>query len=188
MDYLQDRKKLAAVVERIGEKQAWKLVLEAMLDSDLKLLVVPPDLSKVRDRPLEELSLRADAVHDPDGDVTTYRGNVQGSIGHNAQETVTNPAYDSGKLNLDGTPRPPLDEAMKAALARLHLILDKDMRAGAIVRKFVQNSDVGGILYGRTVITSNGTAHAISSGLMSGSARYASRTGPYMTRWNIHSR
>ncbi|HEY0781151.1 MAG TPA: hypothetical protein VGE98_01750 [Thermoanaerobaculia bacterium] len=93
---------------------------------------------------------------------------VRASIGHNAQETVTDPAYDSGKLNLDGTPRPPLDDAMKAALTRLHLILDKDMRAGAIVRKFVQNSDVGGILYGRTVITSNGTPLVVTTGTVRG--------------------
>ena len=82
VDYLRDRKKLAALVERIGEKQAWKLVLEGMLDGDLKLLAAPPDLSKVRDRALAELSLRAAAIHDPDGEVTTYRGNVQGTLGH----------------------------------------------------------------------------------------------------------
>ncbi len=82
IDYLQDRKKLAALVERIGEKQAWTLVLEGMLDSDLKLLAAPPDLSKVRDRPLDEWKVRATASDDPNGEVTTYRGNVQGTLGH----------------------------------------------------------------------------------------------------------
>jgi hypothetical protein len=82
VDYPQDHKKLAAVVERIGEKQAWKLVLEKMLDSDLQLPFVPAELKGLRDLPLAELNLRAAAVHDPDGEVTTYRRNVQATLGH----------------------------------------------------------------------------------------------------------
>src|SRR5258707_11699284 len=53
-----------------------------MLDGDLTLMAAPPDLSNVRDRALAELSLRAAAIHDPDGEVTTYRGKVQGTLGH----------------------------------------------------------------------------------------------------------
>src|SRR6185503_7991532 len=40
----------------------------------------------------------------------------------------------------------------------------------------------------RTVSTRSGTAQMTSIGDRSGSVRKASRTGPYITRWNIHSR
>jgi hypothetical protein len=76
-------------------------------------------------------------------------------IGHDPQSSSTDPRYDSGKLNPDGTLRPPLTDAEIAALADMHGVLDEDMHAGAILRKFVANSDVGGILYGRTVISSS---------------------------------
>ncbi len=79
---------------------------------------------------------------------------VRSAIGHDAQTTVSDPAFDSGELNPDGSTRPPLTSAQIAALALMHSVLDPDMRAGAILRKFVLNSDVGGILYGRTVIGS----------------------------------
>lgn len=79
---------------------------------------------------------------------------VRGSIGHDAQTTVTDPAFESGQLNPDGSLRPPLSAVQTAALAKMHSILDDDMRAGAVIRKYVQNSDIGGILYGRTVIGS----------------------------------
>lgn len=76
------------------------------------------------------------------------------SIGHDAQTTVTDPAFESGELNPDGSVRPPLDADQFAALTKMHSILDEDMREGAIIRKFIANSDVGGFLYGRTVISS----------------------------------
>jgi hypothetical protein len=79
---------------------------------------------------------------------------VRGSIGHDAQTTVTDPQFESGELNPDGSLRPPLTAAQTAALARYHSVLDEDMRAGAVLRKFIANSDVGGFLYGRTVIGS----------------------------------
>jgi hypothetical protein len=79
---------------------------------------------------------------------------ARSAIGHDAQTTVSDPAFDSGELNPDGSPRPPLTSAQIAALALMHSVLDADMRAGAILRKFVLNSDVGGILYGRTVLSS----------------------------------
>src|SRR3989442_1638636 len=40
----------------------------------------------------------------------------------------------------------------------------------------------------RTVSSTSGRAQATARGVMSGSARYASRTGPYITRWNMQSR
>ena len=76
------------------------------------------------------------------------------SIGHDAQTTVTDPTFESGELNPDGSLRPPLTADQFAALARMHSVLDEDMRSGAIIRKFIANSDVGGFLYGRTVIGS----------------------------------
>jgi hypothetical protein len=79
---------------------------------------------------------------------------VKSAIDHDAQTTVTDPAFDSGELNPDGSTRPALTSVQIAALARMHAVLDQDMRAGAILRKFVVNSDVGGILYGRTVLSS----------------------------------
>jgi hypothetical protein len=79
---------------------------------------------------------------------------IYNSIGHDAQTTVTDPQFESGELNPDGTLRPPLTAGQTAALAKLHAVLDDDMHAGAVIRKFIANSDVGGFLYGRTVIGS----------------------------------
>jgi hypothetical protein len=79
---------------------------------------------------------------------------IYNSIGHDAQTTVTDPQFESGELNPDGSLRPPLTAGQTAALARMHTVLDEDMHAGAVIRKFVANSDVGGYLYGRTVIGS----------------------------------
>ncbi|HEV2846843.1 MAG TPA: hypothetical protein VG477_18450 [Thermoanaerobaculia bacterium] len=79
---------------------------------------------------------------------------VRGSIGHSAQTTVTDPAFESGELNPDGSLRPPLTAEQTAALAKMHAVLDDDMRESAVIRKFIPNSDVGGFLYGRTVIGS----------------------------------
>ena len=76
------------------------------------------------------------------------------SIGHDAQTTVTDPQYESGELNPDGSLRPPLTAEQAEALGRMHSVLDDDMHAGAVIRKFIANSDVGGYLYGRTVIGS----------------------------------
>jgi hypothetical protein len=93
---------------------------------------------------------------------------VESAIGHDPQTTVTDPAFDSGELNPDGTTRPPLTSAQIAELARMHSILDSDMHAGAIIRKYVPNSDVGGFLYGRTVITSNGKPLVVSTNTVRG--------------------
>ena len=76
------------------------------------------------------------------------------TIDHNAQTTVNDPSFDSGELNPDGSMRPPLSAAQIDALIDMHTILDADMRGGAIIRKFIPNSDIGGFLYGRTVIGS----------------------------------
>ncbi|HZF13104.1 MAG TPA: hypothetical protein VFE33_30300 [Thermoanaerobaculia bacterium] len=93
---------------------------------------------------------------------------VESAIGHDPQTTVTDPAFDSGELNPDGTSRPPLTAAQVGALLKMHSILDPDMRAGAILRKFVQSSDVGGILYGRTVITSGGKPLVVTTDTVRG--------------------
>lgn len=77
---------------------------------------------------------------------------VHRAIGRHAQATVTDPAFESGKLNPDGSRRRPLTALQTSALTKMYSILDDDRRDGAILRKFVQNRDVGGILYGRTVI------------------------------------
>jgi hypothetical protein len=79
---------------------------------------------------------------------------VRSSIGHDPQVTATDPKFDSGELNPDGSLRPPLTASQFAALIKMHSILDEDMRSGAVIRKFIQNSDVGGFLYGRTVVGS----------------------------------
>lgn len=79
---------------------------------------------------------------------------VAGALDHDAQTTATDPAFDSGQLNPDGSMRPPLSAAQIAALIKMHSVLDQDMRAGAIIRKFIPNSDVGGFLFGRIVIGS----------------------------------
>jgi hypothetical protein len=76
------------------------------------------------------------------------------SIGHDAQTTVTDPAFESGELNPDGSLRPPLTAGQFAALAKMHAVLNEDMHEGAVIRKFIANSDIGGFLYGRTVIGS----------------------------------
>jgi len=93
---------------------------------------------------------------------------VRGSIGHDAQTTVTDPQFESGELNPDGSLRPPLTAAQTAALARMHAALDPDMRAGAVLRKFVANSDVGGFLYGRTVIGSPASPIVVSTNTVRG--------------------
>jgi hypothetical protein len=93
---------------------------------------------------------------------------VRSSIGHDAQTTLDDPAYASGELNPDGSTRPPLDAAQIAALVKMHTVLDPDMREGAILRKYVPNSSVGGILYGRTVISSNGSPLVVSTDTVRG--------------------
>ncbi len=77
---------------------------------------------------------------------------VRSSIGHDAQTTVTDPAFESGELNPDGSLRPPLAADQFAALTKMHSILDDDMRQGAVLRKYITNADIGGFLYGRTVV------------------------------------
>lgn len=77
---------------------------------------------------------------------------VRSSIGHDAQTTVTDPAFESGELNPDGSLRPPLTADQFAALTKMHSILDDDMRQGAVIRKYITNADIGGFLYGRTVV------------------------------------
>jgi len=93
---------------------------------------------------------------------------VRSSIGHDAQTTLSDPAYDSGELDPDGTMRLPLSAAQMAALLKMHTVLDPDMREGAILRKYVPNSDVGGILYGRTVITSGGQPAVVTTDTVRG--------------------
>jgi hypothetical protein len=91
-----------------------------------------------------------------------------GCIGHDPQSGSTDPRFDSGKLNPDGTLRPPLTAAEIAALIDMHTILDQDMREGAILRKFVANSDLGGILFGQTVISSSSGLIVVSTNTVRG--------------------
>ncbi len=93
---------------------------------------------------------------------------VRSSIGHDAQTTLADPAFASGELDPDGALRPPLSASQVAALLRMHEVLDPDMRQGAILRKYVPNSDVGGILYGRTVITSGGEPLVVTTDTVRG--------------------
>ena len=93
---------------------------------------------------------------------------VRSSIGHDAQTTVTDPQFDSGEINPDGSPRPPLQSDQIAALIKMHQTLDQDMRAGAVIRKFIPNSDVGGFLYGRTVIGSSSSPQVVSTNTIRG--------------------
>jgi hypothetical protein len=93
---------------------------------------------------------------------------VRGSIDHDAQTTVTDPQFESGELNPDGSLRPPLTTDQAAALAKMHSVLDDDMRSGAVLRKFVANSDVGGFLYGRTVIGSPSSPVVVSTNTVRG--------------------
>ena len=93
---------------------------------------------------------------------------LRGSRYHDAQTTVTDPQFESGKLNPDGSLRPPLDDDQLVELARMHSILDEDMHQGAVLRKFVPNSDVGGFLYGRTVIGSPSSPVVVSTNTVRG--------------------
>ncbi|HEV7671858.1 MAG TPA: hypothetical protein VGS22_25330 [Thermoanaerobaculia bacterium] len=93
---------------------------------------------------------------------------VAGSLDHDAQTSVTDPAFDSGELNPDGSLRPPLSGAQIAALIKMHSVLDPDMRAGAIIRKFIPNSDVGGFLFGRTVIGSPASPQVVTTNTVRG--------------------
>lgn len=93
---------------------------------------------------------------------------VTGSLDHDAQTTATDPAFDSGQLNPDGSMRPPLSAAQIAALIKMHSVLDQDMRAGAIIRKFIPNSDVGGFLFGRTVIGSPASPQVVTTNTVRG--------------------
>jgi hypothetical protein len=93
---------------------------------------------------------------------------VRGSIGHDAQTTVTDPQFESGELNPDGSLRPPLAADQTAALAKYHSVLDADMHSGAVLRKFIANSDVGGFLYGRTVIGSPPSPIVVSTNTVRG--------------------
>jgi len=93
---------------------------------------------------------------------------IAGSIGHDPQASLTDPAYDSGKQNPDGSLRPPLGGDEIVALIDMHAVLDPDMDDGAVVRKYVPNSDVGGYLYGRTVISSQGKLIVVTTGSLRG--------------------
>src|SRR6195952_3621986 len=96
---------------------------------------------------------------------------VRSARHHDAQTTVTDPQLASGMLNPDGSLRPPLSADQLAELARMHSILDEDMHQGAILRKFVANQDVGGFLYGRTVIGSPRPARLASAHTPRGALR-----------------
>ena len=87
---------------------------------------------------------------------------------HDAQTTVTDPQFASGELNPDGSLRPPVTADQLTELARMHSILDEDMHAGAVLRKFIPNSDVGGFLYGRTVIGSPSSPIVVSTNTVRG--------------------
>jgi hypothetical protein len=93
---------------------------------------------------------------------------IIGSYGHDAQSAAVGAQYDSGRLNPDGSLRPPLSDAELAALGDLHLVLDADVHEGAVVRKFVPNAAVGGYLYGQTVISSNGALLVVSTDTVRG--------------------
>jgi hypothetical protein len=93
---------------------------------------------------------------------------IRSSIGHDAQTTVTDPAFESGELNPDGSVRPPLTADQTAALAKMHAVLDDDMHEGTVLRKFIPNSDVGGFLYGRTVIGSATAPVVVSTNTVRG--------------------
>src|SRR5947199_3864533 len=93
---------------------------------------------------------------------------IYNSVGHDAQTTVTDPAYESGELNPDGSVRPPLTDEETVALAKMHAVLDDDMHEGAVIRKFIANSDVGGFLYGRTVIGSPSAPIVVSTNTVRG--------------------
>src|ERR1700710_1510164 len=95
-------------------------------------------------------------------------GIASSSIGHDAQTTVTDPAFESGELNPDGSLRPPLTADQFAALTRMHTVLDEDMHAEAVIRKFIANSDVGGFLYGRTVIGSPSSPIVVATNTVRG--------------------
>ncbi|HXO40056.1 MAG TPA: hypothetical protein VN999_01310 [Thermoanaerobaculia bacterium] len=95
-------------------------------------------------------------------------GVIIGSIGHDPQASLTDPAYDSGKQNPDGSLRPPLVAVEIASLIDMHAVLDPDMSEGAVVRKYVPNSDVGGYLYGRTVISSSGKLIVVTTDTVRG--------------------
>ncbi len=93
---------------------------------------------------------------------------VTSSIDHDAQTTASDPAFDSGRLNPDGSRRPPLSATQIATLIKMHSILDSDMRAGAVIRKFIPNSDVGGFLFGRTVIGSPSSPQVVTTNTVRG--------------------
>jgi hypothetical protein len=95
-------------------------------------------------------------------------GMIIASIGHDPQASLTDPAYDSGKQNPDGSLRPPLRAMEIASLIDMHAVLDPDMSEGAVVRKYVPNSDVGGYLYGRTVISSQGKLIVVTTSTLRG--------------------
>jgi hypothetical protein len=95
-------------------------------------------------------------------------GVIIASIGHDPQASLTDPAYDSGKQNPDGSLRPPLVAVEIRSLIDMHALLDPDMGAGAVVRKYVPNSDVGGYLYGRTVISSSGKLIVVTTDTVRG--------------------
>jgi hypothetical protein len=95
-------------------------------------------------------------------------GVIIASIGHDPQASLTDPAYDSGKQNPDGSLRPPLVAVEIASLIDMHAVLDPDMSAGAVVRKYVPSSDVGGYLYGRTVIISRGKLIVVATDTVRG--------------------
>jgi hypothetical protein len=82
--------------------------------------------------------------------------------------TATDPIFESGELNPDGSLRPPLTASQFAALVKMHSILDEDMRSGAVLRKFIQNSDIGGFLYGRTVIGSPSSPIVVTTNTVRG--------------------
>jgi hypothetical protein len=100
----------------------------------------------------------------PEGEIQV----IIASIGHDPQASLTDPAFDSGKQNPDGSLRPRLQQQEIEALIDMHAVLDPDMTAGAITRKYVPNSDVGGYLYGRTVISSNGKLIVVTTNTLRG--------------------
>ena len=93
---------------------------------------------------------------------------VRSSIDHNAQTTVNDPAVrergtESGRIGA-----PASERRADRGLTAMHAILDDDMRPGAVIRKYIPNSDVGGFLYGRTVIGSPDSPIVVSTNTVRG--------------------
>lgn len=79
--YLTDRQKLGALLDQVDEAKVWTLVIQPLLDSEVRLLQTPPDLGRLQAPTASQVKIEAREKASR-GNVTTYEGAVKVRVGN----------------------------------------------------------------------------------------------------------